>query len=133
MPHTPLDIQLINPLMPNALQVHGAASPLYSQQLIYTSQTVCHKFGRILFTPIWLTAVACYASGPLKVRLSFRSQSVPLLPPKLLHKHQYICILSNCAYFQATMVLTLLALTVTCSGVHCGLKYQHWPMKQTSC
>jgi len=32
------------------------------------------KFGGILFTHIWLTAVACYAAGPLKVRLSFRSQ-----------------------------------------------------------
>jgi hypothetical protein len=31
------------------------------------------KFGGILFIPIRLTAVACYASGPLKVRLSFRS------------------------------------------------------------
>jgi hypothetical protein len=27
------------------------------------------KFGGILFTPIQLTAVACYASGTLKVRL----------------------------------------------------------------
>jgi len=27
--------------------------------------------------------------------------------------------------------LTLHALIITCSGVHCGLKYQHWPMKQT--
>jgi predicted N-acetyltransferase YhbS len=34
-------------------------------------------FGGILFTPIQLTAVACYAAGPLKVRLSFRSQNVP--------------------------------------------------------
>jgi len=40
------------------------------------------KFGGILFTPIWLTAVACYAAGSLKVRLSFRSQNVP--PPKKL-------------------------------------------------
>jgi hypothetical protein len=36
------------------------------------------KLGVILFTPIWLTAVACYSSRPLKVRLSFRSQNVPL-------------------------------------------------------
>ena len=28
-------------------------------------------------------------------------------------------------------VLTLLALIITCTGVHFGLKYQHWPMKQT--
>jgi len=31
------------------------------------------KFGGILFTPSLLTAVAGYASGPMKVRLSFRS------------------------------------------------------------
>jgi len=34
------------------------------------------KFGGILFI-----AVACCASGPLKVRLSFRSQNVPPPPP----------------------------------------------------
>ena len=28
------------------------------------------KFGGILFTPIRLTAVACYAAGPLNVRLN---------------------------------------------------------------
>jgi len=39
------------------------------------------KFGGILFTPIRLTAVAYYASGPVKVRLSFRSQNVPPPPP----------------------------------------------------
>jgi len=48
------------------------------------------KFGGILLTPIQLTAVACYASGPLKVRLSFRSQNVPPPPPKTLHKYGYI-------------------------------------------
>ena len=26
--------------------------------------------------------------------------------------------------------LTLLATFIDCFGVHCGLKYQHWPMKQ---
>jgi hypothetical protein len=48
------------------------------------------KFGQILFTPIQLTAVACCAAGPMKVRLSFLSQNVPLPPPKPLYKHQYI-------------------------------------------
>jgi len=28
------------------------------------------------------------------------------------------------------MVLTLLALIIAHSAVHCGFKYQHWPMKQ---
>jgi len=44
---------------------------------IYIANSVL-KFGGILFTPIRLTAVACYASGPLKGRLSFRSQMYPL-------------------------------------------------------
>jgi len=48
------------------------------------------KFGGIMFTPIWLTAVACYALGSLKLRLSFRSHNVPPPPLKPLHKHQYI-------------------------------------------
>jgi len=28
------------------------------------------------------------------------------------------------------MFQTLLGVFIACSGVHCGLKYQHWPMKQ---
>ena len=56
-------------------------------------------FGGILFTPIPLTAVACYAAGPLKVRLSFRSQNVPLPPPKPLQKHQYRSIQFVTAHF----------------------------------
>jgi hypothetical protein len=48
------------------------------------------KFGGILFTPIRLTNMACYAARPLKVKLSFRSQNVPFPPPKPLHKHLYI-------------------------------------------
>jgi len=35
-------------------------------------------------------------------------------------------------FFQLTdMVLTLFALNIACPGVHCGLKYQHRPMKRT--
>jgi len=99
---------------------------------IYVANSVL-KFGGILFTPFWLTAVACYASGPVKVRLLFRSQNVPSPPPKPFHKHRYIHrYLVNAHFSQLTnTVLTLLALTVTCYGVHCGLKYQHWPVKQT--
>ena len=73
------------------------------------------KFGGILFTPIQLTAVACYASGPLKVRLSFRSQNVPPPTPKPLHKHQYIRRhIVTAHFFQlANMVLTLLAFALS--------------------
>jgi len=90
------------------------------------------KFGGILFTPIWLTLVVCYASGPLKVRLSFRSQNVSPPLPKSLHRHRYIRRhLVTAHYSQLTnMVLTGLALISAGCGVHCGLKYQHWPMKQ---
>jgi hypothetical protein len=45
------------------------------------------KFGEILFTPIQLNVVACYAAGPLKVRLSFRSQNVPPPPRKPFQKN----------------------------------------------
>jgi len=91
------------------------------------------KFGGILLTHFRLTAVACYASGPLKVRLSFRSQNVTPPPPKPLHKHRYICRHLVTVHFSqlTSMVLTLLALTIACSGLHCGLKYQPWPMKRT--
>jgi hypothetical protein len=86
-----------------------------------------------LFTPIRLTVVADYASGPLKVRLSFRSQNVSPPPPKPIQKHGYMCRhLVTMHFSQLTnTVLTLLALTVACFEVHCGLKYQHWPMKRT--
>jgi len=91
------------------------------------------KFGGILFTPIRLIAVACYDSGTLKDSLSFRNQNVPPPPPKPLHKHWYMHRHLVTVHFSrlTNMVLTLLALTVACSGVHCGLKYQHWSMKQT--
>jgi hypothetical protein len=90
------------------------------------------KFGGILFTPVQLTALACYASGYLKVRLSFKSQNVPPPPPKPLHKHRYRGRHLVTAHFShlTNMVLTLGALINTCTGVHCGLKYQHWRMKK---
>jgi len=91
------------------------------------------KFGGILFTPIRLTDVAYYATGPLKVRLSFGSQNVHPPPPKPLHIHRYINRHLVTAHFSqlTNTVLKLLALTIACSGLHCGLKYQHWRMKQT--
>jgi len=107
---------VVNPLMPNNLYVHHAVSPLNSQMTyIYVSNSV-PKFGGILFTPIQLTAVACYASGPLKVRLSFRSQNVPPPPPKPLHKHRYTHRHSVTVRFSqlTNMVLTLLALIIAC-------------------
>ena len=45
------------------------------------------KFVGILFAPIRLTAVACNALGPVKVRLSFSSHNVPPPPLTPLHKH----------------------------------------------
>jgi hypothetical protein len=88
-------------------------------------------YRQFLFTPIRLTAVACYASGPVKVRLSFWSLNVPHPPPKLLQKHRYICRHLVTVHFSqlTNTVLTLLALIIACVGVQCGLKYQHWPVK----
>jgi hypothetical protein len=85
-----------------------------------------------LFTPIRITAVASYASGPVKVRLSFRSQNVPPPPPKPLHKYRYTRRhLVSAHIFQLTnRILTLRALIIASSEVSCGLKYQHWPMKR---
>jgi len=65
-------------------------SPLKSQTTYKDVANSVSKFGGILFTPIRLTAVACCASGPVKVRLSFRSQNVPPAPPIPLHKNRYI-------------------------------------------
>ena len=43
-----------------------------------------------------------------------------------------ICRHTATAHFSqlTNKVLTLLSLNTACTGVHCGLKYQHWPMKQ---
>jgi len=65
-------------------------NPLNSRMTYKDITNSVSKFGGILFTPIRLTAVTCYASGPMKVRISFRSQNVPPPPPKPLHKHWYI-------------------------------------------
>jgi hypothetical protein len=107
-------------------------SPLNSQMPYKYIANSVSKFGRILFTPIRSTAVACYDAGPLKVRLSFRSQNVPRPPPKPLHTHRYIWTHFITAHFSrlTNMDLTLLATIIACSEVHCGLKYHHWPTKQ---
>jgi len=68
----------VNPLTPNDLHIRRRVSPLNSPtNYTYIPNSVL-KLGGILFTPIRVTAVACYASGPMKVRLSFKSQNVPL-------------------------------------------------------
>ena len=98
-----LKLYNINALTPNDLYMRRAVSPLNSR-MTYTYVANCvSKFGAILFTPIWLTFVGCYAAGPLKVRLSYRSQNVPPPPPKPLHKHQYIYqhFTTNCKFFPA--------------------------------
>ena len=49
-----------------------------------TYKEVAHsvsKFGGILFTPIWNTAVFWYAAGPMKVRVSLWSLNGPPPPP----------------------------------------------------
>ena len=103
--------------------------------MIYTdaANTVL-QFGEILFTPIRLTAVACYVAGTLKIRHSFRSQNVPPWPPKPLQKHWYIhrhLVTAHSSQLTNTG-LTLVALIIAHSRVNCGLKYQHWPISENS-
>ena len=65
------------------------------------SQNSLSKFQGILFTPIQWIAVACYAAGPLKVRLSFSSQNVPFhlqnptRTPIYIYIYIYMCV---CVY-----------------------------------
>ena len=98
-------------------------SPLNSQMPYKYVANSVSKFGGILFTRIWLNAMACYAEEPLKVRFSFRSQTVTSAPPKSVHKHRYICRHCVTSHFSqlTNMVQTLLATIIACSGVHCGL------------
>jgi len=119
--------------MPNDLHMRRTVRPLNSRTTYTCIANCVLKFGAILFTPIWLTAVACDASGPLKVRLSYRSQNVPPPPPKPHHKHRYIyTIYSLTAHFSqlTNTVLTQIAMAIAWSGVRCGLKYKHWSVKQ---
>jgi len=128
-------------------RIHCSSWCTFIPLKLKTSKDVANsvsKFGGILFTPIRLTAVACYASEPLKIRLSFRSQNAPLhlLNPSTntdiyiyiyIHTHTHIrrhLVTAHSSQLTDT-VLTLLALTIACYGVHSGLKYQQLPMKQT--
>ena len=158
-------------------------SPLKSRTTYKDVVNSVSKFGGILFTFIRWTAVACYVAGPLKVRLSFRSQNIPPPPLNPLNKHRYkrrhlvtahssqltIIWLWHCVlwishhYHHHISVMELghlltrfgliypevsskvchdsfchlgnsvslrWVLNIACSGIHCGLKYQHWPMKR---
>jgi hypothetical protein len=78
-----------NPLTLNGLYSGRAVRPLNSQMAYKVVANSVLKFGGILFTPIQLSAVVCYASQLWKVRLSFRSQNLLPPPPKPLHKHRY--------------------------------------------
>jgi hypothetical protein len=95
-------------------------SPLKSRMTYKDVANSVSKFGGILFTPFRLTNVACYAAWPLKVRLSFKSFHLPPPPPKPLHKHRYISRDFITAHFFSW--LTLHALNIACSEIHCGFK-----------
>jgi len=123
----------LNPLTPNDLYIRRAVSPLNSRTTCICVANSVSKFGATLFTPIRLNVVACDALGPLKVRHAFRCQNVPLPLPKPLHKHRHKCRQLVTVHFSqlTNTVVTQLAASIACTGVHCGLKYQHWPMKRS--
>jgi len=109
-------------------------SPLKSQTTCKDVANSVSKFGGILFTPIRLTNVACYAARPLKFKLSFRSQNVPPPPPKLLHKHLYISShlvtahfsqLTNTACFEYRLFWG--SLWVEISTLAYGANSTYWP------
>ena len=81
---------VIKPLTPNGLYSGHAVSPLNSLTATIVAANSVSKFGGILFTPIRLFAVVCYAAGPLKVRISFRRQNEP--PPPFTNTYIYIYI-----------------------------------------
>jgi len=121
--------------MLNGLYSGRTVSPLNSRTATIVAANSMLKFGGILLTAIRLTTVACYAAWPLKVRLPFRSQNVPPPPPKPLQKDRDIHRHLVTAHFSrlTNSFLTQHALIIAHSWVHCGLKYQHWPMKQKGC
>jgi len=90
----------LNPLTPNGLYRGHAVSLLNSRMATIVATNSVSKFGGILFTPIRLFAVVCYAPVPLTFRLSYSRQIVPPPPPTPIHKHRYIrrCIVT--AHFQ---------------------------------
>ena len=83
--------ECFNPVTLNGHYSGRAVSPLNSRTTTKVAANSVLKFGGILFTPIRLTAVDCYASGCLKVRFSFKGQNVPPPPPTPPRKHPYIC------------------------------------------
>jgi len=88
-------------------------SPLNSRTTYKDVANSFSIFGGILFTPIPLTAVACYGAGPLNVRPSFRSQNVPPLLHKPLHKPRYRCGQFITAQFWHCLLWLSLALEFT--------------------
>ena len=80
----------ITPLTPNGLYSGRAVSLLNSRTATIMVANSVSNFGGILFTGIQLFTVVRYSAVPMKVRLSYRRQIVPLPPPKPLHIRRYI-------------------------------------------
>ena len=83
--------ECFNPVTLNGHYSGRAVSPLNSRTTTKVAANSVLKFGGILFTSIRLTAVDCYASGLLKVRLSFNGRNVPPAPPKPLPNTDILC------------------------------------------
>jgi hypothetical protein len=77
----------------------------------------------------------CSTAGPKKVQVSSCRQNGPRPPHphKTLPKPWFICQHIATAQFsqQVLWFETELTLFIAYTGVNCGLKYQHWPLKRT--
>jgi len=119
--------------MPNDFSRRHTVSPLNSQTTSKGVTNSVSNFGGILFTPIWNTALFWYAAGTLKVRVSLCNQNGHPPPLQPLQKPWFICQhIATAQLFQWVILFqTQLAFFIACPAVHCGLKYQHWPMNWT--
>ena len=122
----------INLLKPNDFQRHGAVSPLNCQTTYKNVTNIVEVWRNFVHSYL---VNCCHLLCCRMLEGQAFIQVPECTPPSTipLHKHQYICRHIVTAHFSqlTNKVLTEHAVIIACNGVHCGLKYQHLPMKQT--